>query len=90
MNLSPPTGFSSEVDQVLMDIKQESIQQMQQLSALQHQDCYNIKAVPVTEIKACYKDTSNFHYYVYGTDNQVEIKPEWGYPAQMLCGCTII
>ena len=57
-------GFSPEVDQVLIEIKQASVQQMQQLSALQHQDHFLIKAVPVTEVKANYNDKQDFHYWV--------------------------
>jgi hypothetical protein len=90
LNLAAPTGFTPEVDLVLADIKQLSQYQLQQLSALQHQDSFLIKSVPITEVKALYNQKTEFHYWVFGTDNKVEIKPEWGYPSQYCCGlCTI-
>lgn len=90
-NISPPSEFSLEMDQALIEIKDNSLRRISELSALQHQEQLIIKGVNITKVNAKYKNKSDFHFWVYGVEKRIEIQPDWGYPHQCCCGfCTIV
>lgn len=58
------------------------------LLGLQLQERLTITSIPTS--KATAKDgESEYHFWVYGSDNRCHINPEWGYPQQVCCGCSI-
>lgn len=89
LNISPPSGFSPDVDLALIQIDSEAMKTIMDRHAFLHQERLEIKNVPVSKAEA-QMGGEKFHFWVYGSDNRCVCKEEWGYPAQMCCGCTIV
>jgi hypothetical protein len=88
MNIAPPQGFSPDLDSALVQLDLNATNQTIGKNGYLHQERLVIKAVPVSKATAL-ADDARFHYWVYGTDNRCHIETEWGYPAQMCCGCIL-
>lgn len=87
-NILPPSGFSPDVDAALLDIDRQAVADVATRHAFLHHERLEIKSVPVSKAIAKAGD-SEFHFWVYGSDNRCVCKEEWGYPAQCCCGCVI-
>lgn len=88
INILPPSGFSPDVDQALLDIDKQGMADLASRHAFLHQERLEIKSVPVSKAVAVAGE-STFHFWVYGSDNRCVCKEDWGYPAQCCCGCVI-
>lgn len=89
VNIAPPQGFSPDLDSALIELDTTATNQTISKNGYLHQERLVIKAVPVSKATGRV-DNITFHFWVYGTDNTCHIREEWGYPAQMCCGCSIM